>query len=633
MFDNELPEEILENYRYAIAQAKKDPERYVSWIKAEVEICLDLINKFDKIHVMGALGARLIKASPNSYNQFLAGYDGHDKEDLKDGKQLDDEHAEIALEYVMSMALATPNTNAGVIPSQKDVDSIYEQLVKLQQNFSFFELSKSILDMGESDLWIRNTVIQDNMNIRGDGFHQHVQEIYLELFAPFDAFLDQFYGFNSKDIYRTVIKLDGLVISKLAGPLGGIQAHERFNKWQDSLGGFEDMIQIAGAAQKTPFQLFGETNPDVVIPEDGMGWYHYELTDIGTYPRIFWVVPETDVEERVLERLSTTFGSNGNFLNPPQFKAFIMNDSVIHQKPIAKVDGKYYHFSMQLAFRNLFKITEQLIKEASQVYYDANYRNNTARHSRDNFSEIKTRHLFETIMPNATFYRSAIYYTVENNEKKKNELDLLAVTDENIYVIEVKAGELNNKHRRGAMKGLKDRLEETINYGSFQCHRALTYINGNPNAVFEYAEGGAGKTVTIDGTKGKKIYKITVTFEHFAALSLGLKHLVDSGILGADYKWVWVVSLYDLMVFADLVKTENDFMDYLDNRLGLYDRNDVLFTDEIDILGFFLDNHFPLPAENMGKVNSVIGFGEEIDTYYTKTGVGMYDVEKPKRKT
>ncbi len=66
-----LSEEIKEQWRYAFDQARADRERYFNWIKDEITIAIKLINNFDKVYVLGGLGARLLKASPNFYNQFL----------------------------------------------------------------------------------------------------------------------------------------------------------------------------------------------------------------------------------------------------------------------------------------------------------------------------------------------------------------------------------------------------------------------------------------------------------------------------------------------------------------------------------------------------------------------------------
>jgi hypothetical protein len=625
-----MPDELREQIKYASNEARTNPERYINWIKEEIEKLISDIDKYNNVFILGYLGAKLIESSPNLQNQFM---DGVESEDKQEGDSLvEDEHIEILLEYAMSICLALPNLNKEVIPNKEDLEGIYQQLLKLKSNFTFLEISKNIPEKIEdkSDNWMRNTVMQDTMNVRGNGYHQHISELYREIFAPFDNFLEQFYGFNSKDIYDTIFKLDDLILSKIGTLFGSTKSYDRFMRWNEMIGE-DNVMKLIRKKMKTPFQLYADDNPDIAVPDNGMGILHYNLSDIENYSKIFWVIPETKKEELIFEALSCKYSDNSSFFYPLKFKAFIMNDSIIREKPLVKEDNKYYHFSIQLAFRNIFRITENLIKEASEVYYTNTFKGNSNKESRDNYIELKTKSLFEKMLPKTKFYHSLEYKFNDNGEIKDTELDILGINEDTIYIIEVKAGELNDKHKRGALKGLKDRIEETISEGSYQSQRAKNYIETSDNPSFEYVTNNVRKTLLIENIENYKIHKITVTFEHFAGLSINLKYLVESGILKEEYKWAWIVSIFDLMVFTDLLKGEEDFNEYLGYRLSIYDRNDIFFLDEIEILGFYLKGNFPLIAEDNTKKILMTGFIEEIDNYYTKSGVGMIEIPKPQK--
>jgi hypothetical protein len=299
---------------------------------------------------------------------------------------------------------------------------------------------------------------------------------------------------------------------------------------------------------------------------------------------------------------------------------------------LVKVDDKYYCFSINLSFRNIFGITANLLQSADSIYYEQRFKNNASPDSRDNYIELKVKLLFEKFLPTVQFYHSLDYNIVEDGISKKPELDILGVGNDTLFIIEVKAGELNKKHRRGAILGLKDRLKETVNEGSYQCYRAEKFIADNDSPEFTYVDGKQRRTLTIDKSKNYQIVKISVTYEHLSTVSVNLKYLIESGVLSAAYKWTWIVSLYDLMIFADLIQSEEDFKEYLQNRLGLYERNDVEFHDEIDILGFFFDKRFPLPDEKENERIMMLSFKDEIETYYMRKDVGMPGVIKPERK-
>jgi hypothetical protein len=625
-------EEFKKQWRYAFDQARADRERYFNWLKDEIKIAVDLINRYDKIFVLGGLGARLLQSSPNLYNQFMETYTGKDKEHAEKEKILEDDEIEVLLEYAMSIASASSNTNPGVIPTQENIDEIREQLSKIKFNVGFYEMSAENPSGGtEFDHWLKLCVMEDALHVRGDGYHTHIAEVYTETFAAHDGFLNQFYGFTSADIYEVVKRLDLLVASKIGNAFGGGLSHKRFIEW-DNEKGQEAIMNEMIATGKHFIRQFTEANPDFLDEANPDHITGVSFDYIKGYDRLFWVIPKTEKEKKIFNLLSHQFGDNAAFLQG-KFGGFPLGDSVIKTNPLVKVGDKYFCFSINLPFRNIFDITANHLQSADAVYYEQRFKGNTSPTSRDNYIELKAKKLFEKFLPTVQFYHSLKYNIVEDGIPKEPELDILGIGNDTLYFIEVKAGELNKKHRRGAILGLKDRLKETVNEGSYQCYRAEKFINDNVIPEFRYTDNNQGKTLTIDKSKNYQTIKISVTYEHLSTVSVNLKYLIESGVLSAAYKWTWIVSLYDLMIFSDLIESEADFTEYLQNRLVLYERNDIEFHDEIDILGFFFENLFPLKPEKENERIMMLSYKDDIETYYTRAGVGMPGVKKPKRKT
>lgn len=624
-------EEFKKQWNYAFEQARADRERYFNWLKDEIKIATDLINLYDKIYVLGGLGARLLQSSPNFYNQFMETYNGADKEYAEKEKILKDDEIEVLLEYAMSIASASPNANVGKIPTAENIDEIRLQLSKIKQNVGFYEMSADHPTGGtEFDHWLKLRVMEEALHVRGDGYHSHIAEVYKETFAPHDGFLTQFYGFNSADIYEAIQRLDILVASKIGNAYGGLLSHQRFVEW-DKEKGDEAITKEMIETGRHFIQQFTDDNPDLFDEAAPENFILLPLDYIEGYKKLFWVIPRGEKEKKIFALLSHHFGDNATFLQG-KFGGFPLGDSVIQSKPLVKVDDKYYCFSINLSFRNIFGITANLLQSADSIYYEQRFKNNASPDSRDNYIELKVKLLFEKFLPTVQFYHSLDYNIVEDGISKKPELDILGVGNDTLFIIEVKAGELNKKHRRGAILGLKDRLKETVNEGSYQCYRAEKFIADNDSPEFTYVDGKQRRTLTIDKSKNYQIVKISVTYEHLSTVSVNLKYLIESGVLSAAYKWTWIVSLYDLMIFADLIQSEEDFKEYLQNRLGLYERNDVEFHDEIDILGFFFDKRFPLPDEKENERIMMLSFKDEIETYYMRKDVGMPGVIKPERK-
>lgn len=626
-----LNEEWKQKWRYAFEQARADRNRYFDWLKEEIKIAVDLINKYDKVYVLGGLGSQLIETAPNLYNEFMANNQGPDKENAEAEKATDDDEIEVLLEYAMSIASATANSKTEVLPTIENIQEIREQLSKIKFNVGFYEMSAD--EPGsptEFDHWLKIQVMEDTLHVRGEGHHSHFAEVYKETFAPHDAFLKKYYGFDSKELFTTIQRFDLLVTSKIGNAFGGAQSHRRFMEW-DTEKGSEAISQEMRKTGKHFIQQFTEANPDLYDPSfpEQIGLIPFDY--IEGYNRLFWIIPKTEREKKVFKLLSHEFGDNASFLQG-KFGGFPLGDTIIHTKPLIRVGEKYYCFSINLAFRNLFKITATLLQQADAVYFDQFFMGNSNENSRDNYIERKVKEQFEKLLPNVKFYHSLNYKINENGMDKEPELDILGVGDDTMYLIEVKAGELNKKHRRGAIPGLKQRLSETINEGSYQCYRAEKFISESGSQEFTYVENSQRKTVVIDKSIVREIVKISVTYEHFSTVGVNLRYLINAGVLSTDYKWTWIVSLYDLMIFSDLIETEQDFKEYLKHRLSLYEREDIQFLDEIDILGYYFDGKFPLPPIVENQHISMIGYKDEIDTYYNRKDVGMPKVKKPTKK-
>lgn len=623
-----IPEEVKENYRYALNEARKDRPRYLNWIKEEIEILLNLINRFDKIAVLGGIATRHIKSIPTFYNQFLENYQGEDQDKIDESEKLQpDDNIEVLLEYLMNIVTAAPGNNNTTLPTHENLNEIYEQLLKIKFNINFWEMSAELPASGEdADHWLRTMIVQDTLNVRGQGYFGHVKEMYQEVFNPHNDFLYRYYGFTATNLFDTVLKWDSLVYSKIGTPYGFLHAQKRMEEWGKANNHPEGFFVL-------PFHIreFGRDNPDLHDPENPNFMTSYSLDNISNYEKIFWIIPHTEIEKKIFLKLSLQPGENSIFFDS-KFKAFPQGDSLLRLQPLVRIDDKYFHFSMDLPFRNIFTITEELIKSADVVYYENYFRGNAQYSTKDNCVERKTKAIFESLLPGVDFYQSLHYTTTEAHVVKDNELDILGVSTDTLYIIEVKAGELNTKSKRGAIKGIKDKLKETLGKGSYQCHRAATFIDAESPAIFRYASGGTSHSLVIDKNQYKSIYKIAVTLEQLSVVSMELSHLIKAGIMSEEYKGVWLVSIYDLMVFRDIIETEEDFKEYLDYRMQLYDREDIAFMDEIDVLGYYLDGQFPLGPVIENTIITMTGYNQDIEDYYTRKSTGFPGTVKPRKK-
>lgn len=144
-----------------------------------------------------------------------------------------------------------------------------------------------------------------------------------------------------------------------------------------------------------------------------------------------------------------------------------------------------------------------------------------------------------------------------------------------------------------------------------------------PNPEF-FTQGG--KKIAID--KASKFFRITITLEHLADLIAYMYDLKEIGVIDKNVDFAWTCSLFDLIIFAEIIENEVDFLDYLEKRIPLYQRAELHFSDEIDLLGHFLEHDLEFDEEMISKLTffRLNKFSEDIDNYFERGG------KKPIRK-
>lgn len=567
---NLMKKDLTLKIKYVLEHRKEINER----ISNQIDIVIGIFEKYDKILLLGGLGLKLINNTPNMESAFF--------DVLQDISTHYDVDAEVIMEYALSFATAI-NVNTKVIPDQSDIDKLYSLLKDLKHAYSFIEICENNPDLGDDSL-IRMLDRINYMDVRGEGYMQHIEEVYGELFSLHDAFFLQKFGYDSKRILDFLKNLDRKVYSKFGTVLGASLAHERWCEWNKNHPDLTDVIASMEGNESVPFIVgFLRENPD--LAGDGEDLNHlttYQVDDYLSSYSIFWIVPHGEIEEKILDSLSLEFGGNNCFLVDNAFKGHIANVTKVSEKPFVKYEGRYFCFSPILPYRNLFKIVENLVKSDNK-HYKNHFLGNEYPECRDNYMERKAKELLEFILPKATFYSSAKYKVIDDDgNQKEAELDVLGIASDSVFVIEAKAHKLSDSDKRAGGKGLKDKLKDSIGYASYQCFRAKKYIEDNEKPTFSCC----GQSVLVDKSQIKHIYKIATTFEHFSAIICDMKNLIKEGIMQDDYKDTWIVSVFDLMVVAEFCQNGNDFTDYLNLRKKAIDA-DVLFCDELDLFAAF----------------------------------------------
>jgi hypothetical protein len=576
----------------------KDKEHLNASITEHISQVEEYFKRYDTIQLLGSVGLYLIDNLPNMEKYFMAGMEG---------KQLKlDEDAEVIAEYALNFGLSMPNDGQEE-PPEKVVTDLRERLRVLSQIYRLIDMPLE----NNAEQYVDWVIHSEFIGVRGDGYQTHVYEVFREMFGPHTAFYEKTYGFSIDELFDFFMDLENRIVCKIGDQntiYGAIKLHDRWIKWEEETFGpiGEEDGFVKRDFSKGMFGEFFEANPDIGHTVNGDQFLLYEPDDYTASDKVFWVWPQNETEKKILESLSSEFGSNAAFIAEGEFKGNIMNGHSIYEKPFVKDGGKYYCFTPMMPHRNLFLIAEKLMKR-DDAYYQKNFQQNTNRISRDQYVERKVKTVLESFLPTVTFYSSVYYSIVEDGEEKKPEVDILGLSDKATFVVEVKAHELSHKDRVG-IKGTKDKFQSSVGEACEQCKRAKTHIDTSEAPHF----CSAGSVIEVDQVK--PVYKIAVTFQHYSSLLGQMDKLIEAGMMKDEYRDTWIVSLFDLMVFADFIKSEDELIAYLETHKTIY-CNHSQFFDEIDLLNGFI-NHDLRKKVKLGKPMIIKSGSVEIDEEY-----------------
>jgi hypothetical protein len=585
-----------EQHKEFIERLKINRPNQLQTINNQINEAIKIFEQYDKILLLGAF----------TYSHLV-------------NQSEDDGLSEVTLELGLSFATAIIG-NPVEKPNQKVINRLISLLYSIRHAYNYYIMSESVTGKySDIESNIRFSTILEALYVRGDGYSEHIYSVFEELFSGHDKFLMEKVGFSSKDVLSTILQLEDSFYCRFLYPNGlpHPAAHTRFVEWSKS-----QMAKTKKILDRNMIDSFGEDNADLIIKNSKI--HGYKIDDLSEYYELFKIRYRTEIQKKVVEAISQCFGNNAEFLNP-QFKGLPLNNTTISTLPIIKLKSDYYLFSFALPTRNLFDILESLIKTTDLNYYNSNYLSNKYQHSRDNYLEIKASKLFKKLIPNSFSYSNVKYKTnADSNDDRpyEAELDLLVASESANYLIEIKAGGLSTPSKRGALKSLLGQLKEIVGYGAYQNYKALEYIKKNENPIFINSDGSK---IQVD--KSKKTFRILITLDHLAGLVANMFDLKELGVIEKEVEFAWTCSMFDLIIFSEIIENENDFIDYLEKRIPLYKMPKIDPQDEINLLGYFLEHNLVFDEEKLKDLTTLQlqKFTSKIDAYFERRS------SKPKR--
>jgi len=580
---------------------KNERPKFKREIDKKIGEALSLIRQFEPLELLANISTMNLFVDPEEHYKEVA-----------------HERNECYVEYAQSLVL-----------SQKRKEKLPHVTVEVVERFNglLTEIFKDVLlyfgtedaegKFNKAEKELRFTSINRYLFERGDSYPEHHLDMVRDIFKSHDSLSETHYGFNFGQVISAIQEIREQLQNNLR------QQAEIFHLQNELNELFKEFVNKEG---QDSFSSNGDCNnkffalPNVQKKKKKFDEFQY---NIDRNP--FEISPNKNIPLDLLKLLSSSFGDNSPFAILKQYPAWPTNDSVIYSRPLIENNGKYYCFSPQVLFRNTVNILEGWIQDKDESYYQSTYQNKRAE-----YLENKALEYLKNILPGAEIFRNLFYSITENGVKKRPETDGLILYDENLFIIEAKAGKYSTSAKRGSLEKMKQDVTKLIDSAYKQALRTKQYINDTPEPVFEYKDGSIA-VILKDKEKYKNIYLFNITLQNLAQLSTRLNSLKSFNLIEGK-EWPWSVFINDLRVISELIEFPSEFLHFLQRRIKANDYQQFYTTDELDFLMFYFREGLYFEDGILQNLDRYIpsAYTEDLDKYYDYVAGRVSSGKKPR---
>lgn len=317
--------------------------------------------------------------------------------------------------------------------------------------------------------------------------------------------------------------------------------------------------------------------------------------------------------DALLEKISLRFCD----LADANREHFILSNPVLERPFISLGNGTYFSAVWGVLPHMLQDILEDLVWNSAPLR--ARYTKAKAAYLEDELERI-----VGAAFPNGQVFKGSTWH---DDSGVLYENDLIVVIDTFAIVFEAKSASVSDPARRGAPDRLAETLRELIESPSEQALRFIERLRSTP-AVHEF-KTKRGVTNTIDSRPVKHYIPIGVTLSHLGLIASNLKKLIAAGIVEKKLEELAPsISITDLESVFELLEREVEKVHYLARRRE-FEAHMEYQGDELDLLGFYLDNGFNIgdTEYDQDSAFNMVMKSKELDPYFVGSREG-----KPVRK-
>ena len=507
-----------------------------------------------------------------------------------------------AQEYVQSIFVSTENN---YVPSEPNEEAaLHAQIVadfdELYKSFMFFYhfWAAHIQELRRIDDSRLNEIVESQYMywVRGNRYQVFELEPLKSLLPPHNDVLLELFGVSSTEV------IDGLEKLRYSLSQGYADAIMELNK---------------------EFKLFVEAVDLGISPEDAHKCAEGRISKtVGKLhgSDLINVAAITGWDSRFIDMLSYGINECSTFWGESEFAGWPIVELPVTKKPFIKIEGTSYAFLYYALFDNIYRNIQKGIMQRKPQYLE------DWKEKQTQASEEMVKELFLKLLPGAESHVSN-YYPVRNSLKQTNENDIIITYQNNLFVIEVKAGSFPSTPPITDFEAHIKAYQKLAEAADSQCSRTAEYIaNHAPAQFYDHEKNPTFLLPGLDTFDDVFTFSVTVdNFNEFAAKAekLSIISLKEETI---------VISYDDLLAYAGYFDEPIRFLHYLKQRKAAMRVPQYQMYDEFDHLGLYIDrNLYALDPFQYGDVKNVIwqGFRQSLDEYFNLLFANPSAAKKP----
>lgn len=541
-------------------------EKLVKDINAAVNFCKTIIEKTDSAYLLNrayfSLALSLLSSRSNE-NILLTEITPHRR-----------------LVYIQCLiASITPHSKQNAEITDEDWDELCGKIDTIFLNVNLYL-------MQEYDNEFHYKACSSWLNVSGKIYMNHQEDYLNDLFLPHDAIFRKLFNISAREFNASLLQMSHSL------------SHGVFEKIDEN---------------KTVTEIFGKEENDFKNEtEDDPGFMKKieSILSIIFGMDTFDLQKQTNIPALLLDALSFKQGEDTNFMEG-KFAGWPVQELPTKKRPFISIHNHYYCFDQHSLFDNIYRIMYKIIRNR-----DSTYKNNWNVIQAAASQKIAQKYLSK-LLPGVKWIENAYYKGKGKDGKKAHpDVDLLAIYDEWLFIIECKGGRFITESPFNKFEGQHSSLEELLEKTYDQGIQFLNYLENQEISPLYSDKKLRNKTHDLKRLDFKEIIPCAINIDPFEVYSA---HPQDLDIIGIDIENpLLAISVNELRVYADIFDNPLVFLDFIRARLVNARRHSIFTPDETEFIGRYLLSANKQVLEYTENISNRVAtnIGPIIDMYF-----------------